>query len=151
MSVDRWIDKEVVVKSESESENESCSVVSNSLQPRDSPWNSPGKNTGVDCHTLLQGIVPTQGSNSGPLHCRQILYQLSHEGSPRLLAWVAYPFSSRSSQPRNQTGASWQADSLPAELPGYYLAIKRNAFESVLMRWKNLQPVTQSEVRKRKI
>ena len=106
MSVDRWIDKEVVVKSESESENESCSVVSNSLQPRDSPWNSPGKNTGVDCHTLLQGIVPTQGSNSGPLHCRQILYQLSHEGSPRLLAWVAYPFSSRSSQPRNQTGAS---------------------------------------------
>ena len=39
-----------------------------------------------------------------------------------------------------------QADSLPAELPGYNLAIKRNAFESVLMRWTNLQPITQSEV-----
>ena len=39
---------------------------------------SPGKNTGVDCHVLLQGIFPTQGSNPGLLHCRQILYQLSY-------------------------------------------------------------------------
>ena len=52
---------------------------------------SPGKNTGVGCHALLQGIFPTQGSNPGLLHCRQILYQLSHEGSPRVLEWVAYP------------------------------------------------------------
>ena len=44
--------------------------------------NSPGKNTGVGCHFLLQGIVPTQGSNPGLLHCRQILYLLSHQGSP---------------------------------------------------------------------
>ena len=44
-------------------------------------WNSPGKNTGVGCHALLQGIFPTQGSNPGHLHCRQILYHLSHEGS----------------------------------------------------------------------
>ena len=42
------------------------------------PWNSLGKNTGVGCHTLLQGIFPTQGSNSGLLHYRQILYHLSH-------------------------------------------------------------------------
>ena len=41
------------------------------------PWNSPGKNTGVGCHALLQGIFPTQGWNSGLPHCRQILYQLS--------------------------------------------------------------------------
>src|SRR5574337_505661 len=40
------------------------------------------------------------------LHCRQILYQLSHKGSPRILEWVTYPFSSGSSQPRNQTGVS---------------------------------------------
>ena len=46
------------------------------------PWDSPGKNTGVGCHFLLQGIFPTQESNPGLLHCRQILYQLSYEGSP---------------------------------------------------------------------
>ena len=46
---------------------------------------SPGKNTGVVCHFLLQGIFPTQGSNPGLLYCRQILYQLSHWGSPPYL------------------------------------------------------------------
>ena len=71
-----------------------------------SPWHSPGQNTGVGSLSLLQGIFPTQGSNPGLLHCRQILYQLSHKGSPRILEWVAYPFSSRSSQPRNQTRVS---------------------------------------------
>ena len=45
----------------------------------------PGKNTEVGCHALLQGIFPTQGSNLGLLHCRQILYHLSHQGSPELL------------------------------------------------------------------
>ena len=64
------------------------------------PWNFPGKNTGVSCHFLLQGIFPTQGSNPGLLHCRQIPYQLSCQGSPRILEWVAYPFSSGSSRPR---------------------------------------------------
>ena len=57
-------------------------------------------------HSLLQGIFPTQGSNPGLPHCRWILYQLSHKGSPRIPEWVAYPFSSRSSPPRNQTGIS---------------------------------------------
>ena len=46
---------------------------------------SPGKDTGVGCHALLQGIIPTQGSNSGLLHCRRILYHLSHPGRPDLL------------------------------------------------------------------
>ena len=46
------------------------------------PWDSPGKNTGVGCQALLQGIFPTQGSNPGLLHCRWILYHLSHQGSP---------------------------------------------------------------------
>ena len=49
------------------------------------PWDFPGKTTGVGCHSLLQGIFPTQGSNPGLLHCRQMLYRLSHQGSPRLL------------------------------------------------------------------
>ena len=45
------------------------------------PWDFPGKNTGVDCHFLLQGIFMTQGSNASLLHCRQLLYQLCHQGS----------------------------------------------------------------------
>ena len=56
--------------------------------------------------SFLQGIFPTQVSNPGLLHCRRILNQLSHQGSPRILEWIAYPFSSGSSQPRNQTRVS---------------------------------------------
>ena len=48
------------------------------------PRNSPGKNTRVGCHSLLQGILPTQGLNLGLLHCRQILYCLSHQESPNI-------------------------------------------------------------------
>jgi len=44
------------------------------------PWNSSCKNTGVGCHYLLQGIFLMQGSHPGLLHCRQILYCLSHQG-----------------------------------------------------------------------
>ena len=82
--------------------------MSDSLQTHGlySPWNSPGQNTAVRSCSLLQGIFPTQGSNPGLWHCRQILCQLSPKGSPRILEWVAYPFSYRSSQPRNQTGVS---------------------------------------------
>ena len=54
---------------------------------------SPGQNSGVGCHALLQGIFPTQGSNPGLPHCRWILYHMSHQGSPRILEWVAYSFS----------------------------------------------------------
>ena len=63
--------------------SESCSVVSRLLRPHGhSPWNSPGQNTGVGSLSRLQGIFPTQGENPGLLHCRRILYQLSHKGSP---------------------------------------------------------------------
>ena len=89
------------------SESKSHSVVSNSLQAHGlySPWNSPGQNTGVGSISL-QGIFSTLGLNPGLLHCRQILYHLSHQGSPRILEWVAYPFSRGSSWPRNRTGVS---------------------------------------------
>ena len=70
------------------------------------PWNSSGQNTGVGSFSLLHGIFPTQGLSPGFPRCRQILYQLSHQGSPRILEWVAYPFSSGSSWPRNRTGVS---------------------------------------------
>ena len=65
-------------------ESESCSVMSNSLQPQGlhNPWNSPGQNTGASSISLLQGIFPTQGLNPGLPHCGQMLYQLSHKGSP---------------------------------------------------------------------
>ena len=62
-----------------------CLVAQSSLTLR--PHDSPGKNTGVGCHALLQGIFPTQGSNWGLLHCRQILYQLNYEGSYMLNSW----------------------------------------------------------------
>ena len=56
--------------------------------------------------SLLHGIFKTQEVNPGFPHCRLILYQLSHKGSPRILERVADPFSSRSFQTRNQTGVS---------------------------------------------
>ena len=63
--------------------SESHSVMSDSFRPRGlySPWNSPSQNTREDSLSLLQGIFPTQESNWGLLHCRQILYQLSYWGS----------------------------------------------------------------------
>ena len=68
----------------------SRSVVSDSLWPHGlylarvlCPWDSPGKNTRVCCHALLQGIFPTQGLIPGLRHCGQILYHLSYQGSPQ--------------------------------------------------------------------
>ena len=98
----------------------SRSVVSDSAIPQTvalqapHPWDSPGKNTRVGSHSLLQGIFSTQGSNPGLPHCRQMLYRLSHQGSPvsnscdpmdcslpgssvngvlqpRILEWVPFP------------------------------------------------------------
>ena len=102
-------------------ESESTQLCPALWDPMDSPWNSPGQNTGVGSFSLLQGIFPIQGSNPcllnslpaepqgkpentavgslsllqqifpaqesnwGFLHCRQILYQLSYEGSPHRL------------------------------------------------------------------
>ena len=88
---------------------QSCPTLWDPMDWLQSPWNSLGQNTGGGNPSLLQGIFPTQGSNPGLPHCRRILYQLSHKGSPRILEWVAYPFSSRSSWPRNWTRISYIA------------------------------------------
>ena len=91
------------------SESESCSVMYNSskphrytvhgiLQARILEW--------VVIHSLLQGVFPTHGLNPSLLHCSRILHQLSQQGNPRILEWVAYPFSSRSFLPKNRTGVS---------------------------------------------
>ena len=81
--------------------------------------------------SLLQRIFPTQGLNPGLPHCRWIHYQLSQKGSPRILEWVAYPFSSESSWPRNWTGVSCIAGGFFAnwairEAHFQYTNIKRN-------------------------
>ena len=89
-----------------------------------SPWNSPGQNTGVGSLSLLQGIFSTQGLNPG-IQPRSPLYQLSHEGSSRILEWVAYPFSSRSSYSGIEPGSpALQGDSLPTQLSGREWSLK---------------------------
>ena len=74
---------------------------------------SQGKDTGVGCHALLQGIFPTQGLNLGLPHWQADYLPLSYLEGPRTLEWVAYPFSKGTFQPRNWTRVSWfQADSV---------------------------------------
>ena len=143
------------------------------------PLDSPGKKTGVGCHFLLQGIFPTQGSNPDLPHCRQILYQLSHQGSPyiyihtcicahthicvhvcaklsltvcNLMYWRP-PGSSihKISQatwkkPRCPSADEWIRKLWYIYTMEYYSVIKKNTFESVLMRWMKLEPIIQSEV-----
>ena len=102
-------------------ECESFSVMSDSSQPHGlyCPWNSSGQNTGVGRLSLLQGIFPTQGSNPGFLHCRRILYQLNHKGSPRILEWVVYPSPPNLPHPRFELGSpALQSDSFPTQLTG---------------------------------
>ena len=83
-----------------------CDLIDCSPPCSSAHGDSPGKNTGVGCHAFLQGIFPTQGLNIGLSHWRWILYHLSHQGSPWILEWVAYPFARGSSWPRNWTGVS---------------------------------------------
>ena len=120
-------------------ESGSRSVVSDSLRPHGlySPWNSPGQNTGVGSLSLLQQIFPTQGSNPGLLHCRWILYQLKHKGSPRILEWVAFSFSRGPSWPRNRTGVSciaggfftnWAIRKAPIKCISQYISISMHSY-----------------------
>ena len=109
-----------------QSGSESHSVMSNCLRPHGlySPWNSLGQNTGVGHLFLLQRVFPIQGLNPGLLYCRWIFYQLSHKGSPRILEWVAFPFSRDLPYPGIKPGSPpLQAGSLPVELPGNPLTI----------------------------
>ena len=81
------------------------------------PWNSSGQNTAVGSLSLLQAIFPTQGLNPGLLHCRRILYQLSHKGSPRTLERVAFPSPVDLLDPGIEPGSTaLQVDSLLTEL-----------------------------------
>ena len=122
-------------------ESESHSVRYDSLWPHGlyRPWNSSGLNTGMDSHSLLQGIFPTQKFNQGLPHCRWIFYQLSHQGSPNMFEWVAYSFSSRSSLPGiKPESPALQADPLPAELPGKQAILTQFCF----IDWAKLISIT---------
>ena len=76
-------------------------VTFDSLKPHElyNPWNSLGQKTGVDSLSLLQGIFPTQDSNPGLPHCRQILYQLSHKGRPKVLFLISINITSKKAFP----------------------------------------------------
>ena len=81
-----WITISLIPNTSEVKWSECCSVVSSSLRLHGlySPWNSPGQNTGVGSHSLLQGIFPTQGSNPGLPDCRLILFCMKHQGNPYL-------------------------------------------------------------------
>ena len=135
-------------RSTMKSESESPLVVSNSLWPhglhQSMEFSRP--DTGVSSLSLLQGIFPTQGSNPGLLHCRWILYQLSHQGSPRKLEWIAYPFSRGTSQPRNWTRVSCIA--------GRFLtswAIQEAHKKSTILQFKKKRKITINALQNTKV
>ena len=92
------------------------------------PWDSPGQNPGVGNLFLLQGLSPTQELNPGLPHCRRILYQLSHKGSPRILEWDLPDPGVKPGSP------ALQVDSLPTELSGKPIETKVSIIEAFLPR-----------------
>ena len=108
-----------------------------------------GQHTGVGSLSLLQGIFPTQRSNPGLPHCRWILYQLNHKGSPRILEWVACPFSSGSSRPGDWTRVSsiaggfftnWAIREALNSKPGTSLKWNDTSLKTYFL-WKSLECV----------
>ena len=83
-----------------------CDPIDCSLPDSSVHGDSPGRNTGVGRHALLQRIFPTHGSNPGLPHCRQILLSSEPSGKPKNIGVGGYPFSRESSQPKNWTRVS---------------------------------------------
>ena len=95
-------------------------------------WDSPGKNNGVGCHALLQGIFPTQGSNTGLPHYRQILYHLSHQGSPKHM--YTYGWSNQSILKEISPGISLEGMMLKLKLQDFgHLMQRVDSLENTLM------------------
>ena len=114
--------------------------LSDSLQPHGlfSPWNSPGQNTGVGSLFLLQGIFPTQESNLGLLHCKGIVYQLSHREAKNLTLVVCFLLRLKRERknvwPLQPISSIWRPPSLPVCYPLTSIRVFSN--ESVLcIRW----------------
>ena len=117
----------------------SHSVMSNSWQPHPSKflclWNSPSKNTEVGCHFLLQGIFPIQGLNSSLLHCKQILYHPSHQGSsPSLLAFSQIKHLGRAELPIPHP-SPFLSPCLPSPLSGNILLYMIRPRDEFLLFW----------------
>ena len=98
------------------------------------PGDFPGMNTGVGCHAVLQGIVPTPGIEPRSPALQQILYCLSHQRSPRILEWEAYPFSRESSWPKNRTGISCIAGGFFTSEALLWLSVCKTMFKSCIFR-----------------
>ena len=113
------------------------------LQVDSLPAEPPGKpkNTGEGSLSLLQRIFPTQESNQALLNCKWIVYHLSHQGSPRILECVAYPFSRGSSWPRHWTWVSHITDRFFTIWAIYTDAIHRS-LHGVISFWRESMRIT---------
>ena len=105
-------------------------VVSNSFATPYSPWNSPGQNTGVGSLSLLQGILPAQESNPCLPHCRRILYQLSHKGSP--LTSKLYINIQKVKEREVAQSCPTPCDPLGCSLPGSSV---HGIFQAIILEW----------------
>ena len=83
-------------------------VTPRTMWPTRIPWTSPGKNAGVGGHSLLQGIFSTQGLNLGVLHCRQILYHLSHQENQRWFDFFLFCYRPSPVRPQRPKGSFCQ-------------------------------------------
>ena len=114
-------------------------------------FDSPGQNTGVGSLSLLQGIFPIQGSNPGLLHCRRILYQLSHKQSPRILECVPIPSPADLPYPGIKMGSpALKVISLPTELWGKPLTLSISKWTTLCTlsshdsNWPKLKSLSQN-------
>ena len=112
---------------------------------------SPGKNSEVDCHAILQVIFPTRGWNSGFLIAGGFFYCLSHQGSPWLLVWVAYLFSMGSSGPRNRLGVSCTAGRFFTSSATGEVYLFHNMFSQISSEFKALPRDVGDTVQKHRI
>ena len=109
------------------------SVLSDSLQPHGlyRPWNSPGQNAEMVSLSFPSPVdLPNPGIESRSPALQWMLYQLSHQESPRILEWVAYPFSSGSSRPSYQTRVSCIAGGF-----FYQLSYQGSPLQWLLLLW----------------
>ena len=104
------------------------------------PWNSPGKNTGLGSHSFLEGIFLTQGSNSGLLHSRQILYHLSHQGNP--LCWAVGKMDGSAGKPSGFALVLLKSSVLQAGFQAPFFCCKKKVGTKWLSKLASLESVS---------